>query len=69
MNTEKEKLNLWSNLKILKAIEKTAREYPDLRFCQLMEVFGFKTWPDRFYEVSYKTYQEIMEMQGKIKKS
>ena len=57
---DKYKLRLWSNEKILELIGKFAKENPDLRFWQIMSILGYETNPDKFYEESYDTYQQMI---------
>ena len=40
------------NLKILDIIRNVVYQYPDLRFWQIMYMFGYETIPDRFYDRS-----------------
>jgi hypothetical protein len=56
----KYELRLWSNKKILEFLADFAEKNPDLRFWQIMSIFGYETNPDRFYEESYDTYRKLI---------
>jgi hypothetical protein len=69
--TKKEKELSWqekisrrheSNLRILNYIKKVINKYPDWRFFQIMTNLGYETEPDRFYEESYDTAQQVEEV-------
>ena len=49
------------NLKILDIIRAKAQEYPDIRFHQLLWVFGATVEGDQFYEESEVTLNRILE--------
>ena len=49
------------NLKILDIIKAKAQECPDMRFHQLLWVFGVTIEGDQFYEESEVTLNRILE--------
>lgn len=49
------------NLKILDIIRAKAQEYPDMRFHQLLWVFGATVEGDQFYEESEVTCNRLLE--------
>lgn len=50
------------NLKILDIIRAKAQEYPDMRFHQLLWVFGATVEGDQFYEESEVTLNRLLEV-------
>lgn len=50
------------NLKILDIIRAKAQEYPDMRFHQLLWVFGATVEGDQFYEESEVTCNRLLEI-------
>ena len=49
------------NLKILDIIREKAQEYPDIRFHQLLWVFGVTIEEDQFYEESEVTFNRLLK--------
>ena len=49
------------NLKILDIIRAKAQEYPDMRFHQLLWVFGATVEGDQFYEESEVTFNRLLK--------
>ena len=49
------------NLKILDIIRAKAQEYPDMRFHQLLWVFGVTIEGDQFYKESEVTCNRLLE--------
>lgn len=49
------------NLKILDIIRAKAQEYPNMRFHQLLWVFGATVEGDQFYEESEVTCNRLLE--------
>ena len=49
------------NLKILDIIKVKAQECPDMRFHQLLSVFGVTIEGDQFYEESEVTFNRLLK--------
>ena len=49
------------NLKILDIIKAKVQEYPDMRFHQLLWVFGVTIEGDQFYEESEVTFNRLLK--------
>ena len=47
------------NEMIIEQLKLLIDKWPQLRFWQLMCALGYETNPDRFYEESYDTYEQI----------
>lgn len=47
------------NYKILENLKELVDKFPEFRFWQVMCALGYETNPDRFYEESYDTLQQI----------
>lgn len=64
----KYQIRKWSNKKILELIAEVNEKYPDMRFWQIMCLFGYEISPDKFYEESYDTYQQMLAVKESYNK-
>jgi len=54
---------LYYNLRIIRLLSAFAMEHPELRFCQILCIFGLDR--DNFNEEPDKTYERLLKYKGR----
>lgn len=54
------------NWEILKILAGLVEKLPDFRFWQILYLLGYETLPDRFYDESYRTLEEMSQIGSKF---